>query len=511
MNGVRGKLSVMMFLQFFIWGAWFELNFGYLPSLGFNAEWQQPLILGAFNLGALVALFFSTQWADRKFAAEKFVAVSHLIGGLAILGLFLIQRPAPPSDARAAIRDVGQRLSMPVARVDQVIAMVPEQRGITLDQALEKSKELRETYESDNEVRSLVDLALKPPAPFWPFFVLMLLHSLAYVPTISITNSIAFANLKDPQKEFGLVRVWGTIGWIVASWPFIFILVDWTKVPEFGSVSFTTWLGDALGNGKTGDDFRQASRYIFLVAGLASLVLAAFSLTLPHTPPKPAGDGKEKLAWLEAAKLLKYPFVAVLFLVTFLDAAVHQSFFVWTERYLTGAVGIASNWVSPVMKIGQVAEIATMIFLGYVLKRLGWRTTMVVGILGHAARFSVFAYYPAPWAAVAINAVHGICYAFFFATVYIFVDEFFPKDVRSSAQGLFNFLILGIGPFVANFICTRLGTMYGTVQDGKPIYDFQQIFFYPLGTAGAAALLLLLFFHPPAKAAEKEEEPLLAV
>ena len=112
------------------------------------------------------------------------------------------------------------------------------------------------------------------------------------------------------------------------------------------------------------------------------------------------------------------------------------------------------------MKIGQIAEILTMLVLGYVLKSLGWRTTMIFGVLGHAARFAVFAFYPEPWAAVTVNVLHGICYAFFFATVYIFVDEFFPKDVRTSAQGLFNVLILGVGPFVANLICGQLGVIY---------------------------------------------------
>src|SRR5207249_3850550 len=176
------------------------------------------------------------------------------------------------------------------------------------------------------------------------------------------------------------------------------------------------------------------------------------------------------------------------------------SFFFWTERYLTEQIGIASNWVSPVMKIGQVAEIVTMVFLGYVLKNLGWRWTMVVGVLGHAARFAVFAYYPEPWAAISINAVHGICYAFFFATVYIFVDEFFPKDARSSAQGLFNFLILGIGPFLANLLSPRLGALFQvTDATGRTTFDFQHIFQYSLGTALLAALLLVLFFHPPAK------------
>src|SRR5262249_2875965 len=139
-----------------------------------------------------------------------------------------------------------------------------------------------------------------------------------------------------------------------------------------------------------------ATSYTFLASGIASLVLAGFSLILPHTPPKPAEQGGESLAWLEAVKLLRHPFVLVLFIVTFLDAAIHQCFFFWAERYLTAGVHIASNWVMPIMSIGQIAEILTLAFLGYVLKSLGWRTTMIIGILGHAARFAVFAFYPDP-------------------------------------------------------------------------------------------------------------------
>jgi nucleoside transporter len=396
MNTVRFKLSLMMFLQFFIWGAWYEMGFSYIPKLGFE-EWQQTLIFDAFNFGALVALFFSTQFADRKFAAERFLGFSHLVGGLAILALFFL-------------------------------------RG-----------------DKEN------------PAPFWPFFLLMLTHSVFYVPTISITNSIAFANLKDPQHDFGPVRVWGTIGWIAASWPFIFILVDPT-----------------------------AQRYIFLVAGIASLVLATISPALPHTPPKPA-TGSESLAWLKAMKLLRHPFVLVLFIVTFIDAAVHQSYFFWTFDFLTQKVGIKENWAGPVMKISQIAEILTMLGLGYVLKKLGWRTTMVLGVLGHAARFAVFAYLPEEVPAILINVVHGVCYAFFFATVYIFVDEFFPKDVRSSAQGLFNVLIIGLGPIAANFICGRLKTRY--TFDGK--VDYPAVFQYSIVAALVGAFLLAALFYPP--------------
>lgn len=420
MNATRFKLSVMMFLEFFIWGAWYPLIFGYLPSLGFG-EWEQPIILGTFNLAAVVALFFSTQFADRHFAAEKFVAFSHLVGGLAMLALFFIRKP--------------------------------EGEG---------------------------------SAPFWPFFALMLIHCLFYVPTISITNSIAFANLQDPQRDFGMVRLWGTIGWIAAAWPIFFIL-----------------------QGKEGAAFREATSYTFIVSGLASLGLAAFSLFLPHTPPKPAEGAGEELAWLEAMKLLAIPFVLVLFVVTFFDATVHQIYFFWTERYLTTppeyhGVGIQGSWAMPIMSIGQVAEIGTLAFLAIALKKLGWRYTMVIGILGHAVRFTVFALFPYAVPAIIVNTLHGICYAFFFATVYMFVDEFFPKDARSSAQGLFNVLILGVGPFVGNFLGTRLGLIfkvgeYGEPGKEQPIVDFSQLFLVPAGIALFAAILLLLFFRPPAR------------
>jgi nucleoside transporter len=446
MSSSRAKLSLMMFLQIFIWGAWYPLIFGYLPSLGFG-EWEQFAVLATFNVAALVAMFFSTQFADRNFAAEKFLAFSHLVGGAAMLALFWVRS-------------------------------------------------------------------------FWPFFGLMLVHTLLYVPTISITNSIAFAHLKDPQKEFGPVRLWGTIGWIAASLPFVFLLKDWGAVDqklralqEQGqAVGIVEWLGIVLGTPLEGAAYRQATSFMFITAGVASFVLAAFSLLLPHTPPKPASEAGEKLAWLEAVKLLAVPFVLVLFIVTFLDATVHQIFFFWTERFLTTSpdkfgVGIPGNWAPQVMSIGQVAEIGTMAFLGYVLKRLGWRLTMVIGVLGHVIRFTVFAYFPEPLPAILVNLLHGICYAFYFATVYIFVDEFFPKDARSSAQGLFNLLILGAGPLVGNFLGGRLGSIFkvGEYIDSQgnpqPIIDFHQLFLVPAAIGLVAALILLIFFRPPAKAA----------
>jgi len=424
---IRWKLSVMMFLEFFIWGAWLPLIFGYLPSLGFSPT-EQALILNAFPIAAIVGMFFSNAFADRIFAAEKVLAFSHLVGGVAMLGL-------------ATTRS------------------------------------------------------------FAPFFVLMLVHCLVYVPTISITNSIAFANLKDAQKEFGPIRLWGTIGWIAAAWPFTFILVDWAKVSAASPEGLVNWLGAVLGSGLTGEALKDATKYTYVVAGVAAIALAVFSLSLPHTPPKPSTRGaQEKQAWLEAARLLQHPFVLVLWLVTLVDAFVHNCYFNWTGSFLgaardAGGVGIPGNWIMPVMSVGQVAEIFTMMFLGATLKRLGWRSTMVIGILGHAARFGVYAFFPQfKELIIVVQVLHGICYAFFFATVYIFVDEFFPKDARASAQGLFNVMILGLGSLVANTVCPFL--IQGVFTSGG-LTNFQGLFLVPMTAAIGAAVALALFFHPP--------------
>ncbi|MEI9866253.1 MAG: MFS transporter [Limisphaerales bacterium] len=212
---IRFKLFVMMVLEFFIWGAWLPLIFGYLPGLGFSPL-EQALILNAFPIAAIVGCFSATSFATAISRRKKFLGFSHLVGGLAMIGLTFTKT-------------------------------------------------------------------------FWPFFGLMLVHCLLYVPTISIVNSIAFANMKDSKREFGLVRVGGTIGWILAAWPFTFILVDWDKVHAANTHGLVEWLGAVLGSGLSGEKLKAATAWTFTVAGIASLLLAAFSFVLPHTPRrKPA-------------------------------------------------------------------------------------------------------------------------------------------------------------------------------------------------------------------------------
>jgi nucleoside transporter len=394
------RLFLMMVLEFFIWGAWLPLIWGYMGEDGLRFTSLQITWVGsAFAIASIVGMFFSSQFADRHFAAEKFMSFSHLVGGLAILGMYWV-------------RD------------------------------------------------------------FPTFFGLMLLHSLLYVPTISVSNSIAFTHIRDAQREFGIVRMGGTVGWVLAAWPLYFIL-----------------------QGKSGPEAVAASRNIFLVAGVASLALGLFSLSLPPTPPKPGSSGEGHFAWLKAASFLRKPFLLVLFLVTFLDSTIHNGYFLMAGGFLgSDVVGIKPEWIMPVMSIGQVAEILTMAMLGGVLARLGWKMTMTLGIIGHVVRFGVFAWMPGNQTMiVAVQVLHGICYAFFFATLYIFIDAAFPKDIRSSAQLLFNLLVLGLGDLAAKWLFIPL---QGALTVGGHT-DYHKLFLVPAGMALAGSLALLFFFWPP--------------
>lgn len=398
-RSVAPRLFGMMLLEFFIWGAWLPLIWTYMAGLGFTGT-QIALVGSTFAIASIVAIFFGNQFVDRTFSAERFMAGSHLIAGLAMIGMFFT-------------RD------------------------------------------------------------FVPFFTLMVIHSICYVPTMSVANSLAFSHLKDATRDFGRVRVGGTVGWILASWPLYFALQD-----------------------VEGEALQHALSYIFIVAGGAGLLLAAFSLTLPHTPPKPATKAIEPLAWREGFRVLvRTPFLLVLFVVTFIDSVIHNGYFLMAGGFL-GAIGIKPEHIMPVMSLGQVAEMLTMLVLGYFLRRLGWKWTLTIGVLGHAVRFLVFAFFSEHIGAmIAVQLLHGICYAFFFATLYIFIDAAFPHDMRTSAQGLFNLLVIGIGDLAAKWLFVPLMATMTTAAG----IDYQRLFLVPSAMAIVAALLLLFAFRPTAE------------
>lgn len=396
MTAANTRMSVMMFLEYLIWGSWLPLLALYLGGvLGFSGS-EIGWIFATQAIACVFGLYFGGQIADRLLSTEKLLAVLHLVGGLAMFAL---------------------------------------------------------AYQTT----------------FWSFFFVMLVYQLAYMPTMSLTNAVVFHHVADPQRDFGRIRLWGTIGWIAASWPFVFILA-----------------------GKSGAELNAALSSIFTVAGIASIALAAFSLTLPHTPPAKQESGVS--APMQAIKLLRDPVMLVLFVATLMDALVHQCYFQWTSPFLQNA-GLAENMIMPAMSVGQIAEIGSMAALGWALASFGWKWTMTLGILAHAVRFFVFAIGDPLWLMVAINAVHGMCYAFFFAAVYIFVDERCPRDARASAQGLFNLVILGIGPFAGSLLWGWLGDVFRNA-DGS--VDFQRLFIAPAVLALAAALLMMAAFHPRA-------------
>jgi Nucleoside H+ symporter len=393
-------------------------------------------VFNAFTLASVTGMFFGGQLADRRIPQERFLAVSHLIGGLAILGLAYVKT-------------------------------------------------------------------------FWPFFGLALLHCFFYVPTLSVANAIAFAHVADGKKEFGFLRLWGSVGWVAAAWPLIFIPIDWARVPAMDQAGgFLPWLGMALSTPKTGPAMEAALTGTFLVSGGASITLAAFSLFLPHTPP--ATRQGEPFAPFKAIKLLAVPSILVLFIVTFFDSLVHNGYYFWTSRYLQ-SIGVPENWIAPAMSIGQTMEVVAMAMLGFLIKKLGWRKTLLFGVLSQAIRFGVYAIGDRDllWPVIAVNVVHGFAYACFFATVYIYVDEHFPSDIRSSAQSLFNLMILGISQFASGFLWGWLGDVFATsaTVGGKvvKVIDYHRLFLVPFGLSLLSALLLAVFFRPPDENADARE------
>lgn len=323
-------------------------------------------------------------------------------------------------------------------------------------------------------------LALAFQRELMPMALLMLAYAFFYAPTLALSNSVAFRNLKDPEVEFGPIRVWGTIGWIVANWGVTFLRSIFNSL-EWGFID------------------------VFAFAGVISITTALACLALPHTPP--SKEATDPLAFAKAFSLLRDPNYRVFFIIALIVATELPLYYVLTFPFLQEAgkvVGITPENLPTWMTIAQIAEIFTIaLMLPAVLPVWGVRKTMLLGIFAWPARYAVFAFawamhQQAPWTmwlAVASLALHGFCYVFFFVVAFIYTDSVAPRDVRSSAQALINVAVLGIGMLIGGFFAGWLKDYFTT--DG--VTNYTMVFLVPtIITVLAGIAFALLFREKPA-------------
>jgi nucleoside transporter len=386
---VRLKLSVMMFLEYFVWGAWYVTLGTWLGSLGFSGE-QIGLTYGTTALAAMISPFFVGMFADRFFATERLLAVLHLLGAVALFYASL-------------------------------------------------------------------------QTSFWPLYTAVLVHTLCYMPTLALTNSLSFRQMKDPGREFPPVRVLGTIGWIVAG------LVVGTLGVE------------------------ATSRPLQLAAA-GAVVLAVFCLALPHTPPHSSGRVRVRdVLGLDALQLMRDRSFAVFVLGSFLVCIPLQFYYAFANPFLN-AIGVTN--AAGKMTMGQMSEIVFMLLMPWFFKRLGVKQLLVIGMAAWVARYVLFAYgnnEALVWMLYLGILLHGICYDFFFVTGQIYVDQKAPPTLRAAAQGFITFVTYGVGMLIGSWLSGRVVDAY--VVAGDVGHDWQSIWLVPAGMAAAVLVLFALFFR----------------
>lgn len=295
---------------------------------------------------------------------------------------------------------------------------------------------------------------------------LMLFYCLLYAPTLALTNSVAFINLEDSEREFGIIRVWGTIGWIVAG----LVLMGWRHLSQSGEALAIR--GDTL-----------------VLAGIFSVIMGLQAFSLPHTPPKK--EGSSPFAFIEAIKMMRDKNFLAFVIISFVVATELMFYYVLTAPFLTSdKIGLSSANVPGVMVIAQIAEIFVLaVLLPYFITKIGIRNVLVIGVLAWPVRYIIFAVGKPSWLVIASLSLHGFCFVFFFAAAFIYVDTVSPRDIRHSAQSLIMLVTYGIGNYIGSLFAGEVQEFF-TAETGT---NWTGVFIVPCILTIFCAAAFLLF------------------
>jgi MFS family permease len=336
-------------------------------------------------------------------------------------------------------------------------------------------------------------------------YILMSAYVLLYTPTLPLVNSLAFHHLSDPDRQFGGIRVFGTLGWIAAGvaltlWRH---LCDPAFLQELGGFGLTgEWFGKlwALWWGPTGECVKGD---LFLLAGGCSLLYGLFALTLPKTPPRKSAENP--LAFLGALKLLKDPSFAVFLAIAFVVTTELQFYFMLTYDFFVQSLGMSPANVPMVMTVAQVAEVVAMWWLlPIAIKKIGLRWTLALGVIAWPLRYVIFAIGSPAWLVVAALAFHGFGYAFFFVASQIYVNNAAHSDIRASAQSLLTLVTLGVGMWLGTMLTGFIRTYFTIGEGAAAVTNWTAVFLVPCALTAACAVAYLVFFKPPEKQLKAE-------
>jgi nucleoside transporter len=390
---MRIRLSVMMFLEYFIWGAWYVTLGTWLgQQLHFSGR-EIGLAAGTTALGAMLSPFIVGLMADEWFATQRLLAALHGIGGV------------------------------------------------------------------------LLWLASKSTT-FGSLYLILLVYSLSYMPTMALTNSLSFRQMKDPKQDFGSIRVLGTAGWIVAGLLVGYLRVEPTAIP-------------------------------IRLASASSILMAIYCLTLPHTPPLRSASGfrLDNIFPAEAFNLFKDRNFTVFALASFLICIPLQFYYAFTNPFLNE---IAVQNAAGKMTMGQMSELLFMVTLPWFFRRLGVKYTLMLGMLAWVLRYLLFGLgnnSDLVWMLYIGIILHGICYDFFFVTGQVYVDQKAPAALRAAAQGLITFITYGVGMFLGSYLSGWVVDLYVKASPtGIVGHDWRSIWMVPaIGSAVVLAFFWLGF------------------